>query len=123
MKDYIDENNNIAPLETDETALDKTAELGDDSLEYYSLPEERPSMLWSILSLVFSILSVLLSPIYYIGIPLAVAAIAMAMISGKGLGYFDKMSVLGLIIGIFGAVFGVFALVVDISGVLDGLIQ
>lgn len=123
MKDYTDENNNLAPLENEEAVLDKTADEGDVSDEYYSLPAEHPSMIWSILSLAASILSVLLSPIYYAGIPLAAAAISMAIISSKKLGYFDKMSVVGLVIGIFGAVFGIFSIVLDVSGVLDGLIK
>lgn len=123
MKDYIDENNNLAPLDAEDDVFDKTTDGGDDSLEYYSLPADRPSMIWSMLSLVLSILSVLLSPIYYVGIPLAVAAIVMAVVSSRKLGFFDKMSVVGLIIGIFGAVFGIFAVVIDVSGVLDGLIQ
>lgn len=123
MKDYTDENNNLAPLGLDDAVLDKTESEGDASEEYYSLPSERPSMLWSILSLTVSILSVLLSPFYYLGIPLAAASIVMAILSSRKLGYFDKMSVLGLIIGIFGAVFGIFALALDVSGVLDGLIK
>ena len=121
MKNLTEENNALFPI--DENDLDNTAIESENVSDYYSLPEKRPSIIWSLLSLIFSIFSVLLSPIYYIGLPMAIFSVVMALISSKKLGYFNKMSLVGLVIGIFGTVFGIFVLALDVTGVLDGLLN
>ena len=90
--------------------------------EYYELPAGAPTMLWSILSLLCSLLSIGLCFLYYVSLPIALLAVLFSVVSRKKLGFFDKKSVFGLIVGIFGIVFGLFGLVVDVTGVLDDLI-
>ena len=94
-----------------------------DETEYYDLPSapEKRSRLWSVLSLGCAVLSILLCALYYVALPFAVAAIVFSVISRRTLGYFDGLSVGGLILGVVGIVFSSFALVVDLTGVLDAL--
>lgn len=94
-----------------------------DETEYYDLPSapEKRSRLWSVLSLGCAVLAVVLCAFYYVALPFAVAAIVFAVISRRTLGYFDGLSVTGLILGVVGIVFSSFTLVVDVTGVLDAL--
>lgn len=94
-----------------------------DADEYYELPMGRRSILWSALSVFLAVLSVLFCSIYIAGIILSVCAIVCSIISSHRLGFFDKMSLFGLIVGIFGGVFGIFAMVIDLTGALDGLLM
>jgi len=67
----------------------------------------RPkTMAWSLISMITGILSLALSFFGWAAIALGAIAIICSAVSRKILGYFDKMSVVGLIIGIFGAVCG-----------------
>ena len=131
----FDENDNLPkslPEETpenDKIDYEEYSDQRDDSyqeeVEYYDLPaspKER-SMGWSLLSLALSVLSVALCAFWYVSFPLAIGAVIFSVISRKKLGYFDKMSVFGLIVGIVGFVFSAFSLFVSISGVLDGFIN
>lgn len=61
--------------------------------------------IWSVISVALAALSVVLCFIEEIGILLGAASIIMAIISRKSLGYFDKLSLGGLIGAIFGMVF------------------
>jgi len=67
---------------------------------------------WSVASLVMGILSVVCCFLGWSGLILGAAAIVLSIVSRRKLGYFDGMSVAGLILGIFGFVFGVAMLVV-----------
>ena len=67
---------------------------------------------WSVASMVIGILSVVCCVLGWSGLILGVAAVVFSIISRKQLGYFDGMSVAGLILGIFGFVFGVSVLYV-----------
>ena len=66
---------------------------------------------WSLVSLVLAILSVLLTYFSWVGIILALASGGAAAISRKNLGYFDGLSLAGLIVGIFGVVFGIASII------------
>lgn len=66
---------------------------------------------FSLVSLVLSVLSLLFSPISYVGLILGGLAIGFACYSRKNLGYFDGYSLAGLIIGIFGVVFSFLSLI------------
>lgn len=100
----------------------KTAEEKKEE-EYYELPDSPDARRrgWSVISLFSGILAVLLCSVYYVGILFAVVSIASALVSRRRLGYFDGLSLAGLLVGIVGCVFGGFALVVDVTGVLDAL--
>ena len=62
---------------------------------------------WSVASMVTGILSVVCCCFGWTGIIFGIAAIVLSVVSRKSLGYFDGMSIAGLVVGIFGLVFGV----------------
>lgn len=62
---------------------------------------------WSVVSLVSGIISVVCCCLGITGIIFGIVAIVSALLSRKVLGYFDGLSIAGLILGIFGVVFGV----------------
>ena len=76
---------------------------------YYEIFEKskHKTRAWSVAAFVCGILSLLLSYFGLVGIFVAIAAVSLAIVSRAWLGYFDKMSIYGLILGIFGGVFGV----------------
>ncbi len=61
---------------------------------------------FSVASVVLGILSVVCCFFFWCGIIFGVLAIVLSVISRRVLGYFDKMSIAGLIVGIFGVCFG-----------------
>ena len=67
---------------------------------------------FSITSMVLGIVSVLCCCLGWTGLIFGAAAIVFAIVSRKSLGYFDGMSIAGLVVGIFGVCFGVLMLVV-----------
>jgi hypothetical protein len=105
------------------TVDDKTPTPVAEEVEYYELPDspEARRRGWSVISFFAGILSVLLCPIYVLGFAFAVLAVVGAVVSRKKLGYFDTLALSGMLIGIVGAVFCVFSLVVDITGIFDGI--
>ena len=67
----------------------------------------RPKTLgWSLASLIMGIVAAATSVFGWSSLILGIAAIAFAIVSRKVLGYFDGKSMAGLILGIFGGVFG-----------------
>ena len=82
------------------------------------------SRILSFLSTVFGIISLALCWAGWWSMAVAAVAIILSLISRKRLKYFDKMSIAGLIIGIFGMVFGgavVFVLYGPFADLLAGL--
>ena len=68
----------------------------------------RPKTLgWSLASMITGILSVVCCCFGWTGLIFGIAAVVLAVVSRRNLGYFDGMSIAGLILGIFGIVFGV----------------
>lgn len=67
----------------------------------------RPkTMGWSVTSMVLGILSLVCCCFGWTGAIFGIGAIVFSIISKKTLGYFDGMSIAGLVCGIFGCVFG-----------------
>lgn len=67
----------------------------------------RPKKLgWSVASLVSGIAAAVTATFGFSGIILGICAIIFAIISRRILGYFDGKSIGGLILGIFGLIFG-----------------
>lgn len=60
---------------------------------------------WSVVSLALAILSIILVYFSWIGLVLGIASASCAAVSRKNIGYFDRLSLIGLIIAIFGVVF------------------
>lgn len=61
---------------------------------------------WSVASLICAVISVICCT-GYVGIVLGALAIIFAFLSRRNLGYFDSMSIAGLVLGIIGFVMGV----------------
>lgn len=124
MADRYDEyEDRLLPDGGEEYSDTKYAEeqLSNTADEYYELPNETASrnMIWSIISLVFGILSVVTCQIYVLSMILAVLGMGASLYSRRKLGYFDRPSVIGLIIAIFGLVFAVAAMFISISGIFE----
>lgn len=62
---------------------------------------------WSVGALALSILSVSLSFLPWLGLVLGLASVGAGVISRKNLGYFDKLTLVALIVAIFGVVFSI----------------
>lgn len=68
---------------------------------------KRKSRAWSVASVVVSVVSLICCCAHWVGAVLGALAIIFAIISRKNIGYFDGLAIAGLIIGIFGVVFGI----------------
>jgi hypothetical protein len=68
---------------------------------------KTPTRLWSIISLVFSIVATSGCYLGWPGILLGILGLAIAIVSRKLLGYFDKMTLSSIIVAIFAIVFSV----------------
>lgn len=75
---------------------------------YYEIfNKDKPKkMIWSIVSVVLAISSVVCCFFGWIGLIIGVIAVGFSLISRYSLKYFDMLSIIGLIVGIFGIVFG-----------------
>ena len=71
----------------------------------------RKTLGWSVASLVLGILSVVCCCLGYAGALFAVGAIVFAIVARRTLGYFDGLAIAGLVLGIFGAVFSISAII------------
>ncbi len=99
------------------------AEEDKENEDFYTLKSSKPSLIWSVISLGCAVLSILLCPFYAVSMILGAAAILCAVISSRTLGFFNKMALVGLIAGIFGFIFGSFAMVLELTGALDSIIN
>lgn len=70
---------------------------------------------WSVASLVLGILSIICCCVWWIGLISGVLSIVLAVISRISLGYFDGLSIAGLITSIFGIMFGIFILIAEVA--------
>ena len=66
----------------------------------------KNSRIWSVVSLVVGIISVIFSYFSWFALVCGLVAVALAVFSRITLGYFEGISIAGLIVGIFGLVFG-----------------
>lgn len=89
---------------------------GEDDYAFQTLMRNgRPKTKgWSVASMVIGIISVVCCCGGWCGIFLGVAAVILSIISRKTLGYFDGMSVAGIVLGVFGFVLGI-ALIIGIN--------
>lgn len=99
---------------------DPRTEKEPESDMYYPLPTtiKSRSLKWAVISLVAGILSLVLCPMYYVGFVFVAVSCAATAISRHNLGFFDKCSTTGLILGIMGFVCNVFSLIVKMTGLL-----
>ena len=76
-------------------------------INYKAVSMKPKSRAWSVASLILSIISVLCCCSPIVAITAGVVALACSIVSRKTLGYFDGLSIAGLIVAIFGIVFGI----------------
>ena len=76
---------------------------------------------WSVASMVLGIVSVVCCCMGWASMLSAVLAIVFAVVSRKSLGYFDGMSIAGLILGIFGSVMGIMMIWVTYGPMAEAL--
>ncbi|MBQ7389804.1 MAG: hypothetical protein IJW02_01710 [Clostridia bacterium] len=105
--------------ELDEFEPEKAA--SNESEEYYELPLaiKSRSLIWSVISFAAGILSLALCPFYYVGFVFAVGAVITALISRHNLGFFEKYSIMGIVLGIMGFVFSAFSLIAGMIGLFN----
>lgn len=84
--------------------------------EYYELPLaiRSRSLIWAVISFTLGILSLALCAFYYVSFALAACSVLSSLISRKNLGFFEKYSISGLILGIMGFVFSTFSCVASV---------
>ena len=87
--------------------------------EYYELPLaiKSRSLIWSVVSFAAGVLSILLCPIYALSLILALVSVGSSLVSRHNLGFFERYSVIGLVLGIMGFVCSIFSLVADLMGI------
>lgn len=66
---------------------------------------------WSVASLAFAVLSVLSLFVSWLSLVFGLLSVGAGAVSRKNLGYFDKLSLAGIIIGIFGCVFAIVGMI------------
>ena len=99
---------------------DPRTEQEPDSDMYYPLPNtvKSRSLKWAVISLVAGILSLVLCPVYYVGMIFVALTCLCTAVSRRNLGFFDKYSTTGLILGIVGLVCNIFSMAIDVLGLL-----
>ncbi len=90
--------------------------------------DKQHSRAWSVASITVSIVGLLCCCfVDWLSIVLGTLAVIFAIISRRNIGYFDGISLTGLIVGIFGIVFGVASIVLEYvlmtSGFYDELLK
>lgn len=96
---------------------EKTEEGGTETQDrYYEVfDKDKPKyILWSLISAVLGGISVICSLYGWIGLIVGAAAVVFSIISRVNLKYFDKITIAGLILGIFGMVFGASTIVLGV---------
>ena len=87
--------------------------------EYYELPLaiRSRSLIWSVISFAAGVLSILLCPIYVLSLILALVSVGSSLVSRHNLGFFERYSVIGLVLGIMGFVCSIFSLIANVLGI------
>ncbi len=70
------------------------------------IEDSKNSRVWSAVSVGIGALSIVMCFIPVVGILLGLSSVAFSVISRRTLGYFENLAIIGLVVGIFGTVFG-----------------
>jgi hypothetical protein len=97
------ENNNSENFQNSENRYQNEQEYAFQMVTRNGKPKTKG---WAVASMVLGIISVVCCCFGWSGILLGVGAVILAIVSRRNLGYFDGMTIAGLILGIFGFVFG-----------------
>ena len=73
----------------------------------------QKSRAWSVASIAVAVASVICCCLPWFGLVSGILAVVFAVVSRKAIGYFDNLAIAGLIVGIFGIVFGVSNMVLN----------
>ena len=100
-------------ISTDENEDGVKKEKEDRYYEVFN--KDKPKyIIWSLISAILGGASVICAFFGWGGLIVGMAAVAFAVVSRINLKYFDKISIMGLILGIFGIVFGVAVIIFGI---------
>ncbi len=102
MQQDINEKNNEPKVEKEESTY---------AYKNVISKEKQNRRTWSVISLLFAISSVFTFFFSWISLAFGFISVGCGIISRKNLGYFDGISVAGIIIGIFGIVFALASLI------------
>lgn len=91
--------------ELDNSRLDIQESSGGENVYKTVVADAKKTRAWAVASLVLGIVSVLCCCISWFGIVAGALSMLFTVISRKSLGYFDSLSVAGMIIAIFGIIF------------------
>ena len=82
--------------------------LGDSEYAYKTVMDGKGnSRVWSLVSLICAVFSVCLCFLPWLGLVFGILSLVFAIVSRNNIGYFDSLCLWGLIVGIFGIVFGI----------------
>ncbi len=98
-KDFFGEEENVAEYTPKRESEDRYYEIFEKS--------KSKSMGWSVASMILGIVSVVCGGFGLAGLICGIIAVVMSVISRVKLGFFSGKSIVGLILGIFGMVFGI----------------
>ncbi len=105
------ENNNSESFQNNESSYQNEQEYAFQMVTKNGRPKTKG---WAVASMVLGILSVVCC-FGWSGIMMGAGAIILAIVSRRNLGYFDGMTIAGLILGIFGFVFGATILIYTLT--------
>ena len=109
-------------MNNEEFYQDKTNE--DESLPHEELmPQKSTRRGLSVAALIFSVASLLCCTVLWVGVALGALAVACAVASRIRIGYFDRLSIGALIMGVFGIVFGLSVIIALSNPALAEIIQ
>lgn len=100
----------------EEVDSEEAENIKDKEERYYEVfNKDKPKyIIWSLISAILGGISVICAFFGWGGLIVGGCAVVFAIISRINLKYFDKISIMGLILGIFGIVFGVAVIVIEI---------
>jgi hypothetical protein len=99
----------IMQTQFDEHSTDHTEEQSGNEYAYKTVIKKdmKNRRTVSVISLIIAVLSLLLFLFSWVSLILGLASVGGAAFSRKNLGYFDKLSIAAIIVGIFGVVFAI----------------
>ena len=99
-----------------EITTENSQEKKEEEERYYEVfDKDKPKyIIWSLISAILGGISVICAFFGWGGLIVGLGAVAFAIVSRINLKYFDKISIMGLILGLFGIVFGIAVIVIGI---------
>lgn len=103
----------------EEARVEREEPQGEDEYAYKTVIKNKQNRrTWSVASLALAVLSILLLYFPIVSLIIGALSVGAGALSRKNLGYFDKLTLAGIIVGIFGIVFSVAGLI--FGGIIAG---